>query len=83
MERVGIYEAKARLSDLVDQVSRGKEVTITKHGKVVAKLVCARPEKKSNRAAAIDEILAFSKTIKPKKKLTLRELRAAIEWGRR
>ena len=38
MERVGIYEAKAKLSDLVDQVSRGGEVTITKHGKAVAML---------------------------------------------
>jgi len=83
MERVGIYEAKARLSDLVEQTARGREVTITKHGNAVAKLVRALPEKKSDRAAVIDEILAFSKTIKPKKKLTLRDLRAAIEWGRR
>jgi len=43
-ERVGIYEAKAKLSDLVDQVSRGKEVTITKHGKAGAKLVSVRAE---------------------------------------
>ena len=83
MDRVGIYEAKARLSELVEQVNRGKEVAITKHGKVVAKLVRAKPEKKSNRAAVMDEILAFSKTVKLKKKLTLRDIREAIEWGRR
>jgi prevent-host-death family protein len=83
MERVGIYEAKAKLSDLVDQVGRGKEVTITKHGKAVAKLVRAKPEKKSNRAAAFKELAAFSKTIKLGKKLTLRDIREAIEWGRK
>ena len=83
MERVGIYEAKAKLSELVDQVYRGKEVTITKHGKAVAKLVRAKPEKKSERAAVFKELEAFSKTVKLKKKLTLRDIREAIEWGRK
>jgi prevent-host-death family protein len=83
MERVGIYEAKSRLSELVDQVGRGKEITITKHGKAVAKLVRAKPEKKSNRAAAFKELEAFSKTVKLGKKLTLRDIRDAIEWGRK
>lgn len=83
MERVGIYEAKAKLSDLVDQVSRGAEVTITKHGKAVAKLVPAKVGAEVDRKAIMDEIRAFSKTVKLKKRLTLRDLREAKEWGRR
>ena len=80
MERVGIYEAKAKLSDLVDQVSRGGEVTITKHGKASAKLVPARARKPdSEQAAVIREILEFSKTIKAKPF----NLRKAIESGRK
>jgi prevent-host-death family protein len=42
MERVGICEAKAKLSDLVDRVGKGDEVTITRHDKAVAKLVPVR-----------------------------------------
>ena len=60
MERVGIYEAKAKLSDLVERVQRGGEVTITKHGTAVAKLVPAAQAGKSGRTeafAAIDRLI--------------------------
>jgi prevent-host-death family protein len=83
MERIGIYEAKARLSELIEQVERGGDVTITRHGKPVAKLVRAKSEEKSERAAVIDEILAAGKALGTRKKLTQRELRAAIQWGRK
>ena len=39
MEIVGIYEARTRLSELIDRVSEGKEVTITRHGVPVARIV--------------------------------------------
>ena len=42
---VGIFEAKTHLSDLVDQVSRGSEVIITRHGKPSARLVPITPER--------------------------------------
>ncbi len=35
-------EAKARILALLDEVSAGQEVEITKHGRVVARLVPAR-----------------------------------------
>ena len=37
--QVNIYEAKTRLSELVDQVSRGETVIIAKAGTPLAKLV--------------------------------------------
>ena len=74
MERVGIYEAKSRLSELVEQAETGREVTITRHGKPVAKLVAARAAKGPNRSALIDEIIVFSRDCKLKRRVNLRKL---------
>jgi prevent-host-death family protein len=40
--QVGTFEAKNRLSALLDKVEAGEEVTITRNGKPVAKLVAAQ-----------------------------------------
>jgi prevent-host-death family protein len=54
---VGAYEAKTHLSKLLEKVEAGEEITITKHGAPVAKLV---PVKKAaspgERIAAIERI---------------------------
>ncbi|OGA17495.1 MAG: hypothetical protein A3I63_05460 [Betaproteobacteria bacterium RIFCSPLOWO2_02_FULL_66_14] len=78
MERVGIYEAKAKLSDLVDRAAQGMEVTITRHGKAVAKLVPARSRAAPGRAKVFDEIDAFARTVKARRF----NLRKVIESGR-
>lgn len=39
MREVGILEAKTNLSSLLNDVERGEEVVITRHGKRVARLV--------------------------------------------
>jgi len=39
MITVGAFEAKTHLSKLIDSVAGGEEVTITKHGVPVARLV--------------------------------------------
>ncbi len=44
--KVGIYEAKSKLSHIVDLARRGEEVIITKNGKDQVKLVPV-PDKKS------------------------------------
>lgn len=41
---VGAYEAKTHLSKLLEKVEAGEEITITKHGAPVAKLVPAKKE---------------------------------------
>ena len=43
MRVVGAFEAKNRLGQLLDLVEQGEEVTITRHGKEVARLVPAQP----------------------------------------
>jgi prevent-host-death family protein len=53
--QVSTFEAKKRLSALLAEVARGIEVTITKRGVPVAKLVPAYPNfdrEKARRAAA-------------------------------
>ena len=80
MERVGIYEAKAKLSDLLERVSRGAEVTITKHGKAVAKLVRATRTGRSSRAEAFTAIDRLRRELKITKRFSLR---AIIEEGRK
>jgi prevent-host-death family protein len=39
MSTVGMHEAKTRLSELVHEIEAGGEVTITRHGTPVARLV--------------------------------------------
>ncbi len=47
---VGAYDAKTRLSELLDRVEKGEQVVITRHGRPVARLV---PEGRSDRSAAL------------------------------
>lgn len=39
MKTIGAFEAKNRLSELLDAAETGEEIMITKHGRPVAKLV--------------------------------------------
>ena len=39
MSKVTAFEAKTRFGELLDRVSRGDEIVITRHDKVVARLV--------------------------------------------
>ena len=39
METIGAFEAKTRLSELLERVARGESFLITKHGHPVARLV--------------------------------------------
>jgi len=39
MQTVGAFEAKTHFAALLQQVEKGEQVTITKHGRPIAKLV--------------------------------------------
>lgn len=41
MPEIALYEAKNKLSGLLDEVATGKQITITRHGKAAARLVPA------------------------------------------
>jgi prevent-host-death family protein len=44
-QRIYLYEAKTRLSELVERAARSEEIVIAKAGKPMAKLVPYRPAK--------------------------------------
>lgn len=79
MEQVSVFEAKARLSQLISRAQSGRETLILKRGRPVARIVPAEPAGSAEQAAAIDAIIAFSKTVKVKGKVNLRR---AIASGR-
>ena len=42
---INVYEAKTRLSELLDRVGRGEEVVLGRAGRPVARLVPYRPQR--------------------------------------
>lgn len=42
---VGVHEAKTNLSKLLERVSAGEEIAITRRGEEIARLVPARPSR--------------------------------------
>lgn len=43
MEIIGLFEAKNKLSELVERASQGQKIGITRRGKLAALIVPARP----------------------------------------
>ena len=57
--KIGAYEAKTHLPELLRQVKAGKRFTITHRGEAIADLVPAEAARPSNAAAAIERFQAF------------------------
>ena len=53
LSSVGAYDAKTRLSELLDRVERGEQIVITRHGRPIARLI---PERSRDIAQAIDAL---------------------------
>ena len=54
MTAIALFEAKNRLSELINRVQGGEEFVITRRGKVVARL--AAPESDNGQQRALDAI---------------------------
>ena len=48
-DAIGIYEAKNKLSELVDRVEAGETIVITRHGRQVALLIPVHQDRSSSR----------------------------------
>ncbi len=59
---VGTFEAKTKLSELLDRVERGEEIVITRRGKVIAKLVPPDVAEPKQKKATVEELLAIGRT---------------------
>ena len=78
MQKVGLFEAKQKLSELVERAGRGERIGITKRGKLAAVMGPAEEKVDLNEVfARMDEIRKRSK--KPKQ-VSVKEL---IEEGRK
>lgn len=58
MLTIGAFEAKTHLSELLDRVTRGEEVLITRHGKAIARLVPATIADRERVDQAISKLKA-------------------------
>ncbi|MBK9134227.1 MAG: type II toxin-antitoxin system prevent-host-death family antitoxin [Betaproteobacteria bacterium] len=65
MTEVALYDAKNRLSELIDRVLRGEVIAITRRGKVVARLAPPEDEATRQRSAqdAVDRLQAASRGV--------------------
>lgn len=71
---VGIYEAKSKLSQLVEKAEAGEEVILTRRGRPVAKIVNVAPAGRRNRALLLREIRALARRVKIPKRVSIREI---------
>jgi prevent-host-death family protein len=78
MKTVGLFEAKQKLSELVERANSGEEIGITRRGKLAAVIVPVTPKKTFDEIwADMDEI---RKHVDRSKFSSVKEL---IEEGRR
>lgn len=80
MKTIGAFEAKTHLSALLEQVSKGETITITRHGVPTARLVpVEEPAKRMMHATLVERMRDLRARVKPDR-ITVKEM---IEEGRR
>ena len=81
MITVGTYEAKTHLPKLIEKVAGGETVTITRHGKPVARLVPAAGPGRERRST--EEIAAAFRKLRASVKPGGPSIRELIRAGRK
>jgi prevent-host-death family protein len=56
MREIQASDAKARLSQLLDEVERGETIVITRHGRAIARIVPEAHRRRSEIEAALSDI---------------------------
>jgi prevent-host-death family protein len=80
MKHIQASEAKAKFSELLDQVEQGETITITRHGKVIAHILPDDTYRKERVKKAIEGIMLARKTAP---RVTTEEILAWRDEGRR
>jgi len=78
MSRVGAYEAKTHLPQLLEKVAGGERITITKHGRSVAVLQPA-----GDISGSVSDVIRKLREFRRRKRLDGLSIREMIEEGRR
>ncbi len=76
---VAVFEAKSKLSALLDRVCGGEEVVITRHGAPIARLVSIAAPTAPDRAGAARAVIALRKRLNIDAGVPVRKL---IDAGR-
>lgn len=78
MKQVGVYEAKTQLPRLLDEVEQGEEITITRYGRPIARIVPM-----TGRRRSIDETIAAMREFRKGHSLDGITIRELIDEGRK
>ena len=78
MKQVGVYDAKTHLPRLLAEVERGETVTITRHGRPVARLVPV-----SEKQRTVEEAIQAMREFRRGRTLGGIKIKDLIEEGRR
>jgi prevent-host-death family protein len=78
---IGLAEAKNKLSELIDRVAHGEEITITRHDQAIARLVPAQRPSHTEAKRAVEAL----RTLRARNpvRLTTQEILAMKNAGRR
>lgn len=80
MDSIGAYEAKTHLPRLLNRIARGESVTITRHGRPVARLVPVEEDDRDRARQAAQRIVERRRHLKP---AALAELVDSLHEGHR
>jgi prevent-host-death family protein len=79
MRKIGAYELKTHLSEVLDAVEHGQTVVVTRHGRPIARISPDAADQRQQASQAVQSLLNFPRIPLPKG-VTVRSL---IEEGRR
>lgn len=81
IHEIGAFEAKTKLSELLEKVQRGQVFHITKRGQPIAVLTGLHPEGESK--AGSESLLSRCRALRARSKRGPESLKDLVEWGRR
>jgi prevent-host-death family protein len=81
METIGAFDAKTRLSELLERTARGEAFEITKHGRPVGRLM--PPEAAPDRQAVAAAVERLKRMRGKFGKMSREELKAMVHEGHR
>ena len=84
MAKVTAFEAKTRFGELLERVSKGEEVVITRHDKPVARLIPEGVQRLDEVRRSVQGLRDLQQRIRRRSKARLSDadVRSAIEEGR-
>jgi prevent-host-death family protein len=85
MATISAFDAKTRFGELLERVSRGEEIVITRHDKPVARIVPEGAQRLDDVRRAVAGLRELQRRMTQRRRtarLSDHEVRAAIEHGR-